>query len=360
MNTNLSHDEPLSGLKKIGFVVIAALMFSSVHAAEQTDSANDVTKPVVVNAFNYVEAKTAIQFDKYLALAKGEVNSFAHRRSLVGVEAKSSKRLNRDTLYSVAIVDISKGATLVLPDTGNRYMSAQVVNEHGFTNNVMHGAGKHSLSVDEFDTPFVWVLIRTLVSESIPGDMQAAHALQDKVGLISRSQRDYSHAPYDPASFERITKLLVELGAGITSNSGAAGKKGEVDPIMQLITTAYGFGTLPETESFLVNVHPNLPADQAYTLNVKDVPVDGFWSLAVYNADGYYEKNQYGRYGVNDRTAKRNDDGSVTIHFGGDATSHNHVPIVEGWNYVVRLYRPREEILDGTWTFPGVSKVSDI
>ena len=82
-------------------------------------------------------------------------------------------------------------------------------------------------------------------------------------------------------------------------------------------------------------------------------------TITVHNAI-LYEKNQYGRYGVNDRTAKRNDDGSVTIHFGGDATSHNHVPIVEGWNYVVRLYRPREEILDGTWTFPGVSKVSDI
>jgi len=335
-----------------------ALIHSTVQAESKVEGSRDDTAVEVVNIFNYVQAKTAIQFDKYLALAKGEINSLSHRRSLVGVDAKSSKRLNRDTLYSVAIVDISQGATLVLPDTGDRYMSAQVVNELGFTNNVIHGAGEHPLTVDEFDTPFVWVLIRTLVSELISGDLETAHKLQDQIAIRSASNRAYTHANYDPLSFERITNLLVELGAGITSNTGAAGKKGEVDPIMQLITAAYGFGTLPETESLLVNVHPNLPADRAYTLTVKGVPVDGFWSLAVYNADGYYEKNQYGKYGVNDRTAKPNADGSVTIHFGGDPTSDNYVPIVEGWNYVVRLYRPRQELLNGSWTFPSVNELS--
>ena len=35
----------------------------------------------------------------------------------------------------------------------------------------------------------------------------------------------------------------------------------------------------------------------------------------------------------------------------------NCVPLTEGWNYAVRLYRPREEILDGTWTFPSPEPV---
>jgi hypothetical protein len=35
-------------------------------------------------------------------------------------------RMNRDTLYSAAIVDISKGATLTIPDAGNRYLSVMV------------------------------------------------------------------------------------------------------------------------------------------------------------------------------------------------------------------------------------------
>jgi hypothetical protein len=53
-----------------------------------------------------------------------------------------------------------------------------------------------------------------------------------------------------------------------------------------------------------------------------------------------------------------NDDGSFTIHFGGDPGSSNHLPIAEGWNYSVRFYQPRKEILDGTWTFPEVKPVA--
>ena len=39
--------------------------------------------------------------------------------------------------------------------------------------------------------------------------------------------------------------------------------------------------------------------------------------------------------------------------------SINFLPISEGWNYVVRMYQPCQEILDGTWTFPAVEPVHD-
>jgi hypothetical protein len=43
----------------------------------------------------------------------------------------------------------------------------------------------------------------------------------------------------------------------------------------------------------------------------------------------------------------------VTIQLGGcDGRQANCLPIFPGWNYMVRLYCPRPEILDGTWTFP--------
>lgn len=313
---------------------------------------------VTVDAFNYVRAKTAIQFDKYLTMADGKLNTFSHRRNLVGINAKSSKRLNRDTLYSVAIVDISKGATLVVPDVGDRYISVQVVNQDGFTNKVIQGSGRHSLSVDEFDTPYVWLLVRTLVFDSIKGDVAAVNALQDKIIIESASAKAYTYPAYDPVSFTETTETLLKLGKGIKDNSKAAGTKQQVDPIKQLLLSAYGFGTIPESESVQINVEPNLPSDKAYVLTVKDVPVDGFWSLAMYNRDGYFEENQYNSYGFGDRTAKKNADGSVTLHFGGSPDSINYIPLTEGWNYVVRLYRPRAEVLDGSWQFPEVKEIA--
>jgi hypothetical protein len=96
-----------------------------------------------------------------------------------------------------------------------------------------------------------------------------------------------------------------------------------------------------------------------YALKVKDVPVDGFWSVSVYNAEGYFEKNSANAYSFNNITAKHDRDGSITILFGGDPQQSNYIPITKGWNYTVRLYRPRNEILDGSWTFPEATKVSN-
>ena len=65
------------------------------------------------------------------------------------------------------------------------------------------------------------------------------------------------------------------------------------------------------------------------------------------------EPNPAGPDSVNSVTGVRNADGSITSRsddHGPDAP--NAIPITEGWNYVVRLYRPRAEILTGRWTFP--------
>jgi hypothetical protein len=177
------------------------------------------------------------------------------------------------------------------------------------------------------------------------------------MSIDSASQQPYTHADYDPYSMLATTALLTELGKGINDNAKAAGTKAQVDPIKQLLLAAYGFGTLPETESLLLTVQPNLPADRAYVLTVKDVPVDGFWSLAMYNREGYFNKNKYDAYGFGDRTAAKNADGSITLHFGGDPSRVNYIPITEGWNYVVRMYRPRAELLDGSWTFPALEAI---
>lgn len=93
--------------------------------------------------------------------------------------------------------------------------------------------------------------------------------------------------------------------------------------------------------------------ETVHRLTVRDVPVDGFWSVTVYNAEGYFTPNAANAYSLNDITAARDDDGAVTVQSGVcDASARNCLPITADWNYLVRLYRPRPEILDGTWIFP--------
>ena len=100
---------------------------------------------------------------------------------------------------------------------------------------------------------------------------------------------------------------------------------------------------------------PKNDGKTAYTLTVpKDVPIGekGFWSVTVYNKDRFMEPNEYDAYSFNNVTAQKNEDGSVTIHFGGDPKAKNFLPIFPDWVYIVRLYRPDKSILEGKWKFP--------
>ena len=276
-----------------------------------------------------------------------------HNRAPTPVEHQPVIRMNRDTLYSAGIVDISEGATLVIPDGGRRYVSVMVVNQDHYINRVFHEPGRYALTVDEFDTPWVAVAARVLVDPADEDDVAAVNALQDQFDVEAGSSKPFSLPDYDTASLDATRNALLELARGLRGFDHAFGARADVDPVRHLLGTAAGWGGLPDREARYIGVEPRLPVSE-YRLTVRDVPVDGFWSVSVYNADGYFEPNQRNAYSVNNVTAKSNEDGSVTIHFGGDDNRPNLLPIMDGWNYTVRLYRPRPEVLDGSWTFPEI------
>ena len=311
--------------------------------------------PVEVNVLNYVSAKSSLHFDGVIKRSGG-INKWTHGRTLTPLDQQRITRMNRDTLYSSAVIDISKGASFSIPDSGSRYLSATVVNENHFINKIFHTPGVHTLNIDEFDTPYVLLTIRILVNESGPVDIKKAHALQDKLIIESASANVYTHPNYEPESLKATTKTLLELAAKMPDANKTYGEKEQVDKVRHLLGTAYGWGGLPENEASYINVQPNLPIG-TYSLTVKDVPVDGFWSISMYNKDGYFEKNEYSAYSINNLTANTNKDGSYTIHFGSNSRQANFLPITEGWNYVVRMYRPREAIIDKTWSFPDLVKL---
>jgi len=313
--------------------------------------------PVHVNVDNFARAETASQIDLFLeTYVGGKVNTWAHIRTPAPIDNQTVIRMNRDTLYSAIVVDISKGATLTIPDSGDRYLSIMIVNEDHYINKVYHDAGTYDLTMDEFHTPYVMASARTLVDSSDPADIKQVNTLQDQMTIETASAKPYTHPIYDSASYKATYDALIELSRGLPDAKRMFGKIEEVGEVRHLLGSAFGWGGLPDHEANYLNVEPNLPVG-AYQLTARDVPVDAFWSISVYNKDGFFDENEYDAYSVNNIAGTPNEDGSFTIHFGGDPENVNFLPIMEGWNYIVRLYQPREEILDGTWTFPGVQPV---
>ena len=308
---------------------------------------------VRVDVDNFVRAET----DRMLAALQadaGGVNVFMHNREPTSIEGQTVIRMNRDTLYSFAIADISEGATVTVPEGGDRYLSVMVVNQDHYINRLFHDPGEYDLSVAEFDTPWVLVAVRVLVDPANPADIADVTAIQDQIKLRANSSKPFEMPDYETSSFDTTRKAVLELAKHVGGLDHAFGTRDEVNPVRHLIGTAAGWGGLPDREARYVSVDPGGVSGD-FKLTVRNVPVDGFWSISVYNADGFFERNDRDAYSVNNITATPNGDGSITVHFGGCRDDRpNCLPITDGWNYIVRLYRPRPEVLDGSWTFPSI------
>jgi len=310
-------------------------------------------RPPAVTVANFAHIETLRMFHA-IAESAGGANRWHHYRVPTPIDQQTVIRMNRDTLYSAAVIDVSHGATISIPDAGDRYVSVMLVNADHYINRVLHEPGEHVLNVDDLGSGFVLAAARILVDPQDVDDVAVVNGLQDQLALTSHASGELPPLEYDVDSFAQTRAAILALAKGLPDFERAFGRREDVDPVRHLLGTAAGWGGLPEEEAFYVNVEPDLPIGE-YTLTVGEVPVDGFWSISVYDAEGYFARNEVGRYSVNSVTGTRDPGGSITVRFGGDPSAPNALPLTEGWNYLVRLYRPRAEILDGSWVFPAIA-----
>jgi len=351
----------VSPTRKIQAIVAAALtvVAAAASAAAQAQTPATAAKAVPVTVDNFVRAES----DTYFAgMAKVDgVGKLAHRRAPASIDNQTVVRLNRDTLYSSGVFDLDAGpVTITMPDAGKRFMSMQVISEDHYVPDVFYGAGTHTLTREGVGTRYVAVGIRTLVDPGSAEDLKQVHALQDAIQVSQAAPGKLELPRWDAVSQKKVRDALLVLQSTAPDFKGAFGKKGEVDPVRHLLGTAAGWGGNPDKDATYLNITPaRNDGKTVYRLNVKDVPVDAFWSISVYNAKGYFEKNAANAYTLNNITARKEADGSVQIQFGGcKPQAANCLPIVAGWNYTVRLYRPRAEVLNGSWQFPEPQPVN--
>lgn len=315
--------------------------------------------PVTVD--NFVRAET----DNYLAAnAKtiGGLGRFQHSREPAAIDGQTVIRMNRDTLYSFAVFDLAAGpVTLSLPDTGKRYMSMMVVDQDHYLPVVAYGTKPVTLTQKSVGTRYAFVAVRTLVDPNNPKDLDEVHRLQDAIKVSQKETGKLDLPNWDRESLTDIRNALLALSKHQPSFRGSFGARGQVDPIQHLLGTASGWGGIPEKHAIYESFTPaKNDGKTVYAINVpKTVPVKEFWSVSVYNSKGFFEKNANNAYSVNDITAKKNADGSVTVQLGGcDGKIPNCLPIVEGWNYTVRLYRPEESLISGKWKLPEAKSLN--
>ncbi len=308
-----------------------------------------------VHLDNYNLATSDLYFAKYVK--RGALGKFVHNREPAPIDHQNVIRMNRDTLYSFAIVDLDAGpATVVMPNPDGRFMSIQVIDEEQYSPEVIYKPGSYTFTRKDIGTRYVLFMARTFMNPNSQADLKKVHALQDKLQIKQASKGAFEIPNWDTASQKRLTDALndLSLANGGVNTAKMFGPRGQVDELMHLLGSAGGWAGNPRKDAIYLTVVPaKNDGKTPYRLDVKDVPVDGFWSISLYNKAGYYQKNPYNAYSLNNITATPNKDGSFTVWFGQcDQHQTNCLPTMPGWNLIVRLYRPHESILNGSWKFP--------
>ncbi|MHB2205046.1 DUF1254 domain-containing protein [Methylobacterium sp. CM6257] len=188
------------------------------------------------------------------------------------------------------------------------------------------------------------------------------------------SQPSAIRAAIEQAPKEAIPRIMGHLksagehvnGWTFTTNGGDYGK----DYLQRALVTAVGLGC-------------NLPQDAVYPLTTVDAagqrlngtskyvmrfpdgelpPVNGFWSLTMYDADYFFVENSINRYSVSPRdNLKANPDGSIDLFIQAESPGAQHesnwLPAPKGpFVLMLRTYWPKAALLNGSWTLPPVTR----
>jgi len=311
--------------------------------------------PVIVTRQTYIRAETDRQFAQVAGMAGG-VNRFCHFRSPTPLDKQNVVRMNRDTLYSMAVVDTSKGATITVPDLPHgRYASVYLADNDHYCPFVIYTAGTHALPTD---TQYLGVGIRIQLFN--PGDadeVALVNRLQDQFILEAGSAEPVPALTWDLESLKALTAQFEADSKSYKDWKGMQGPRGKVNEATRHLAAAAAWGLFPEWDATYLNYSGNHDLASGYIATYEVPENDAFWSITVYGKDGFMKSENNI---VNSSNVTLNADGTFTVYYGSQAQCGdvpNRLDVTEGWNFLMRVYRPGPSVLDGSYTLPRATAI---
>ena len=333
-------------------VVSSLLVFGC--STEKEASIADATDTIPVTLENYKVAETDVTCGGIIKL--GGANKLAHLPvTAFDLSNQTVVRMNQDTIYSAAVVDVSKGATITLPEANGRYQLANVIQNDHYINDVFVGAGTYEIKSDT-DSDFVQVNVRTAINLTDPSDAAKVVALQQAIKLDVKGDKVFKQPNYDMDQLVKLRVKLANEAIALGSQNNMQGARGKVDEHLHLLGTAVGYGLLPDANARYMAYAPEDGTGTCYRANYKVPPFNkpGFFSITMYDAEGWMFNE---KAILNKNNIIFNEDGSFDATFGecGD-DAKNNLPITKGWNYILRIYEPKLDQLE-TYKLPTLKKV---
>jgi hypothetical protein len=332
-----------------------ALLVSFFHTG--CSNAKEPAGGVIVTPETYIRAETDYAFADFQQNADGKVNEFYFITRPTPVDEQPVVRMNRDTLYAAAVVDTEGGATITIPEfPDDRYFSILVIDNDHYCPTVFYEPGTHPIPGD---TKYVTVVQRIQMMDPLDEEELALiNTLQRQFQVNASSADPFPTPVWDKASMLALRETYEqEFQQFDQYEADWMGPRGQVNEATRHIAAAGAWGLFPEKDAVYINYTGPSDPNQCYMATYQVPENDAFWSITIYGNDGFIKSENCI---VNSSNAKLNEDGTVTVYFGSEehcGDVPNRLDITEGWNFLMRIYRPGASVLDGRYTLPEAKPI---
>ncbi len=273
------------------------------------------------------------------------INNFYHFQSLARAEDKWVVSPNNDVIYSMAIVDASEGFTLYMPDTGDRFITAQIVSEEHMSHQLV-GGGIYTFEAGRFPGSHVAIGVRI-------GTDASEKDVQYILGTLHPQLRVDSTATAPVAEYDEATMMAVRDAMMVEYDKMSDTFGLMTDDIAKVkdwerftYATAGAWGLAADQYAmYAPYALPDAKTDTCYVATYEQPVVDQFWSITAYNSEKYLMANESNI--VNTGNATLNHDGTFTVHFGSQEACadvedvKNFILTTEDdWGFLMRAYEP--------------------
>ena len=293
---------------------------------------NVIAEPIIVTQDNFPQAYTNLRFAAILKKTGGVNKFFKMPTPSSDPEEQFVVRMNRDTPYSVSILDVSSGEVYVTVPKTDRYATIQVIDENHETQRMIYGSGRHKISAK---TDHAFVIVRALEGE-----------IRDDLLIEAGSAKPFTIKEWDEESLKAVEKAGNEdFSDGYDQSKAFSNKESGQTDYMNYVGAAGGWGGAM-VEDNIYQTSQYFSADSCYEATFVDPKPKYFWSATVYNGDGFMF-NEVSNIS-SEMNPAQNEDGTYTLRFGCEGKPNN-IPIVEGnttgkFNVLMRHYGPSEEV----------------
>lgn len=239
-----------------------------------------------------------------------------------------------------------------IPD--GRYASVYVVDIDHYVPAVFYEPGVHKLPQD---IKYVGIGVRIqLFNPNDPEEIKLINKLQDQFVIHANSADPFPPFEWDDASLNSLRSQYLKEAEKYPSYKGMQGPRGKVDEKTRHIAAAAAWGLFPEWDATYLNYSADHDIGSCWRATYQVPENKAFWSITVYGRDGFLKS---GNAIVNSSNVKLNDDGTFTVYYGSRPLCGkvaNRLDVTPGWNFLMRIYRPGQSVLNGSYRLPQAKR----